>query len=81
MSFVSFLRFWTVAASRNSSLAALGPLRRNRPILRMRFKIERLRSGRRKAVTKLSDQLLPCAGLTLLCRNDFTPLTPTCWRH
>ena len=29
MSFASFLRFWAVAANRNSSLAPLGPRRRN----------------------------------------------------
>ena len=30
MSFASFLRFWAVAANRNSSLAPFGPRRRNR---------------------------------------------------
>jgi hypothetical protein len=29
MSFASFLRFWAVAANRNSSLAPFGPRRRN----------------------------------------------------
>ena len=38
MSFASFLRFWAVAANRNSSLAPFGPRRRNRPSLRMRFR-------------------------------------------
>jgi hypothetical protein len=38
MSFASFRRFWAVAAKRNSSLAPLGPRRRNRPSLRMRFR-------------------------------------------
>ena len=37
-SFASFLRFWAVAANRNSSLAPLGPRRRNRSSLRMRFR-------------------------------------------
>jgi hypothetical protein len=36
MSFASFLRFWAVAASRNSSLAPFGPRRRNRSSFRMR---------------------------------------------
>jgi hypothetical protein len=30
MSFASFRKFWAVAANRNSSLAPLGPRRRNR---------------------------------------------------
>jgi hypothetical protein len=38
MSFANFLRFWAVAANRNSSLAPFGPRRRNRSSLRMRFK-------------------------------------------
>jgi len=38
MSFVSFRKFWAVAANRNSSLAPLGPRRRNRSSLRMRFR-------------------------------------------
>src|ERR1700722_4315202 len=38
MSLASFLRFWAVAANRNSSLAPLGPRRRNRSSLRMRFR-------------------------------------------
>ena len=38
MSFANFRRFWAVAANRNSSLAPLGPRRRNRPSLRMRFR-------------------------------------------
>ena len=38
MSFASFRRFWAVAASRNSSLAPLGPRKRNRSSRRMRFR-------------------------------------------
>ena len=38
MSFASFRRFWAVAAKRNSSLAPLGPRRRNRSSLRMRLR-------------------------------------------
>src|SRR5271166_5220427 len=38
MSFASFRKFWPVAAKRNSSLAPLGPRRRNRSSLRMRFR-------------------------------------------
>lgn len=38
LSFASFLRFWAVAASRNSSLAPLGPRNRRRPSLRMRLR-------------------------------------------
>ena len=36
--FASFLRFWAVAAKRNSSLAPFGPQRRDRPSLSMRFR-------------------------------------------
>ena len=35
----SFLRFWAVAANRNSSLAPLGPRRRYRSRLRIRFQM------------------------------------------
>ena len=38
ISFASFLRFWAVAASRNSSRATFGPLSRRRSIFKMRFK-------------------------------------------
>ena len=38
MRFASFRRFWAVAAKRNSSLAPLGPRRRNRSSLRMRLR-------------------------------------------
>jgi hypothetical protein len=38
MSFARFRRFWAVAAKRNSSLAPLGPRRRNRSSLGMRFR-------------------------------------------
>src|ERR1700722_4106687 len=38
MIFASFRRFWAVAASRNSSLAPLGPRQRNRSSRRMRFR-------------------------------------------
>ena len=38
MSFASFLGFWAVAANRNSSLAPLGPRRRNRSSPRMRLR-------------------------------------------
>src|SRR5882757_6052972 len=37
-SFASFLRFWAVAASRNSSRAPLGPRSLRRPSLRMRLR-------------------------------------------
>ena len=37
-SFASFLRFWAVAASRNSSRAPLGPRSRNRPSRRIRLR-------------------------------------------
>jgi hypothetical protein len=37
MSFASFRRFWAVAANRNSSLAPLGPRRRNRSSPRICF--------------------------------------------
>ncbi len=43
MSFASFRRFWAVAANRNSSLAPLGPRRREQCSLRMRFRCPRLR--------------------------------------
>ena len=46
MSFASFLRFWAVAANRDSSLAPLGPRRRKRSSLRMRFRCPRLRPRR-----------------------------------
>ena len=38
MGFASFLRFWALAAKRNSSLAPFGPRRRDRPSLSMRFR-------------------------------------------
>ena len=38
ISFASFLRFWAVAARRNSSRAPQGPLNRNRSSLRMRLR-------------------------------------------
>jgi Transposase domain (DUF772) len=38
ISFASFLKFGAVAANKNSSLAPLGPRRRNRSSLRMRFR-------------------------------------------
>jgi hypothetical protein len=38
MSFANLRRFWAVAAKRNSSLAPLGPRRRNRSSLRMRLR-------------------------------------------
>ena len=38
ISFASFLRFWAVAASRNSSRAPVGPRSRSRSSLRMRLR-------------------------------------------
>lgn len=38
MSFASLLVFWTVASSRNLSLAPFGPLNVRRPSLRMRLR-------------------------------------------
>jgi hypothetical protein len=37
LSLASFLRFWAIAASRNSSCAPQGPRNRSRPSLRIRF--------------------------------------------
>jgi hypothetical protein len=41
ISFASFRRFWAVAANRNSSLAPLGPRRRNPSSLMMRFQVSK----------------------------------------
>jgi putative DNA-invertase from lambdoid prophage Rac len=73
MSLASFRRFWAVAANRNSSLAPLGPRRRNRSSLRVRF-AERPKGGALFAALKKGDIVI-ASKLDRLFRSALDALT------